>query len=88
MTSPLVASVAWQALQQTDDLVTLSEVTKSQFADHPGMAQDQATLEQSHEGRLTDSQVVDPDGGVDKNHEAPVRRLGISVIVGSVPEPG
>src|SRR5680860_1837794 len=49
------------------------------------MAKDHAALEQPGKRRMSDSQMVDPDRGVDEDHEGSLRRLGTSTSSGALP---
>lgn len=65
--------------------MALRQMAECEFSDYPGVTQDQPVVEQPHESRATGPKVVNPDGGVDEDHEASLRRLEISVSAGSVP---
>ena len=45
--------------------VAFGEVAECEFADYPGVTQDDSVLEQPHEGRVTGPKVANPDGRVD-----------------------
>jgi len=49
------------------------EASECEFADYPGVTQDDSFLEQLRQGRATDPKVAKPHGRVDEGHEVSPR---------------
>jgi hypothetical protein len=54
-----------QSAQKTKDLVTFAQVAASQFSDHERVGDDSALFQARRQGRMSASQMLDPERSVD-----------------------
>ena len=54
-----------ESLQPFENLMAVLEVAAGQFANHEGMADYRASVEQSRQLGYAATKVLDPDGGID-----------------------
>jgi hypothetical protein len=78
-------SCLWEVAQKAEDFAATRELAERELADHPWVSQHLGFLEEHGELRISDPEVVDPDRGVNEDHEDFVRRLGIALKAGSLP---
>src|SRR5271169_3846925 len=76
----------WQRFEIAQNARTVPQMATRQLTHDEWMHHNQGLAEQIAELRTTDTEVGDPNRGIDKNHRfAPVRRLGTERNPGSAP---
>ena len=71
--------------EQAENLAASGEVSERELADHPGVRQHVAVVEEPDELWFAGSEMVDPDRGVNEDHAGMVCRRETDVASGSLP---
>ncbi len=74
-----------QRIKKREDLFSLSDVSAGQFANDEFVPEDDSFIQNVGKVIVTLAEVIDPDGGVDKNHAAEDRLLVAFFSFFSVP---
>jgi len=75
----------WQRRQQSKDLSPVPQVPTRELTNHEGMADYLPLVEKLNELRVAPGQMVDPNRGIDEDHQAAERRRRIDRSELSVP---